>query len=104
MIKIRGIGKAEKITSLLGMAKGLMFSKKKSLLFEFKKENKVGIHMLFVFFPLIVVWLDSKKRIKKVRKMIPFLSVHEERAKYVLEVPFEKRLFSRLNRMKSLRF
>ena len=52
MVKIRGIGNAKKITSFLGMARGLMFSKKESLLFVFKNERKVGIHMLFVFFPL----------------------------------------------------
>ena len=105
MINIKPLKiKAQKITSLAGMAKGLMFSKKKSLLFDFKQEKKVGIHMLFVFFPLIVIWLDSKKKIKAIKIMKPFVSFHEEKARWILEIPYTQKLFLRLRRLRTLKF
>ena len=102
-IKPLNIG-AERITSLYGMAKGLMFSKKKNLLFEFHREQKIGIHMLFVFFPIIAVWIDKRKRIKRVKIMKPFISLHEEKAKYLLEIPYNKRLFGILRNVRNLKF
>lgn len=105
IVKIKPLNlKAQKITSMFGMARGLMFSKKKNILFVFPKEQKVGIHMLFVFFPIITIWLDSKKKIKKVQVMKPFISFQEEKARYVLEVPYSAKLLSRLRRMSTLRF
>ena len=123
LINIKPLGiKAERITGILGMARGLMFSKKRNLLFEFNREQKVGIHMLFVFFPIIAVWIvDEKppgfshagkrslsqhknKRIKKVKVMKPFVSFHEEKAKYVLEMPYDKKLFVRMRKSRGLKF
>ena len=104
-VKIKPLNlKAQKITSLSGMARGLMFSKKKNLLFEFRKEQNVGIHMLFVFFPIIAVWIDKNKKIKNVKRMKPFVSFHEEKAKYILEIPFDKKLFLRLRKLRNLKF
>jgi len=103
-MRIKSVGKVERITSILGMMRGLMFSKKRNLLFVFKKEQEVGIHMLFVFFPIIVVWMDEKKRIKAIKVMKPFVSLHEERAKYVLEVPYDKRVFNVLKKKSKLSF
>ena len=102
-IKSMGI-KAERTTSLIRMARGLMFSKKKNILFEFNREQDVGIHMLFVFFPIIAVWIDEKKRIKEIKVMKPFISFHEEKAKYVLEIPYDRKILMRIGKSKRLRF
>lgn len=104
-ITIKPLGiRAQKIVSISEMARGLMFSKKKNLLFAFQKEQKIGIHMLFVFFPIIVVWLDKNKRIIKMKVMKPFISFHEEKAKYILEVPYNGKLFGIVSRSRRLRF
>ena len=71
--------------------RGLMFfSKPKPTLLVFPKESKVGIHMLFVFFPLDIIWLDSNYKIVAIRKNVrPFSGVYYPKtsAKYVLELP-----------------
>jgi len=105
MINIKPLNiKAEKIEGILGKMRGLMFSRKRNLIFVFKRERRTGIHMLFVFFPLIVVWIDEKKKIMAFRKMLPFCSFHEAKAKYVLEIPYDKRIFKKISKLKSLNF
>jgi len=58
------------------------------LLMEFNKEGRWMIHMLFVFFPLDVVWLDENMRVVDVQKGNPFdlLLIPKKKAKYVLEL------------------
>lgn len=79
---------AEECVSLWKKAKGLMFSKKKNLLFVFDKPQKVSLHMLFVFFPIWAVYLDEKKKVGSIEKLLPFFSTYnpQEKAKYVLEL------------------
>jgi uncharacterized protein len=96
--------KAEKIEGIWGKVRGLMFSKKRNLLFVFDREQVIDLHMLFVFYPIIVAWLDKKKRITKMVKMYPFLSLTGGRGKYVLEIPYDEKIFKRMRSMKSLRF
>ena len=104
-IKIKPLNiKAQKIEGIFGKVRGLMFSKRKNLLFVFDREQKIGIHMLFVFFKIIVVWLDGKKRITKVKVMRPFVSVSEARGRYILEIPYSQKMLRRLRSMKLLRF
>ena len=78
-------------SSVWGKMKGMMFSskRKKPLLFIFSKEKHVPIHMFFVFFPLIVIWISSKKNIVDYQIMKPF-TIYSPRgkARYVLEIPF----------------
>lgn len=79
--------------SLFSKIKGKMLSfSRKPLLFVFPSERKVQIHMLFVFMPLLVIWLDDKKRIVDYRHMLPFVSIGCSKAKYVLEIPLRKKL------------
>jgi uncharacterized protein len=69
---------------------GLMFSKKRTLLFIFSKPMRVPIHMFFVFFPIWAIWLDADKviiDIKKAKPFMPYIS-HEGKATYLLEIPF----------------
>ena len=65
-----------------------MFSKKKNLLFKFEKEKRVSLHMLFVFFPIWVVYLNEGKEVVYVKKLLPFISCikPKKKAKYILEL------------------
>ena len=101
--------KLQKCKSLWSKAWGFMFSlsRKKSKLFIFDNEQNVGIHMLFVFMSLFVVWLDSRKRVVDFRLMIPFLSYYNNRAKYVIELPFNlknARIFKKLKKGMKIEF
>ena len=66
---------------------GLMFSKRKNLLFEFNNEDYHAIHMLFVFYPVRVAWINKNKKVVDVKLAYPFqpLLVPKEKAMYVLE-------------------
>jgi uncharacterized membrane protein (UPF0127 family) len=97
----------QKCKSLWSRLCGFMFSfsRKRAKLFVFPRGQNVSIHMLFVFFPLIVVWLDSQKRIVDFKLMKPFVSLHSADAKYVLEIPYTKnseRILDRLSVGKKL--
>jgi uncharacterized membrane protein (UPF0127 family) len=68
--------------------RGLMFSKKKDLIFVFGKGKRISLHMLFVFFPIWAVYLNEKKEAVFIKKLHPFISVcrPKEKAKYILEL------------------
>lgn len=69
--------------------RGLMFSKKKNLLFVFNKEKIIAIHMLFVFFPITVIYLDKNKKETARVKAYPFTILKPRKAKYILEAAEE---------------
>lgn len=98
--------KAEKITSLAGMMKGFMFSRKpkNSLLFSMPREILADIHMIFVFFPLVIVWIDKNKRVTHFSRAKPFLFYQAHKAKYVLEIPYSDKVFKKLKKRMKLRF
>ena len=81
------------------------FSKVLGLMFRIKpvptllvnsRESILGssIHMLFVFFPLNIYWLDSNFNIVDYKKVKPFTLNHKpkKKAKYVLELPVNIKL------------
>ncbi len=81
--------------------RGLMFEDAKkfnyALVFELPQESKLhaAIHMLFVFFPIDVVWLDSGKKVVDIVKGIqPFTPNYTPKkpAKYFVELPAGKSL------------
>ncbi|MBD3354504.1 DUF192 domain-containing protein [Candidatus Woesearchaeota archaeon] len=76
------------INSKLGKARGLMFSKKKNLMFVFDKEQKVPLHNFFVFFSIDVLFLDKDKKIVEIKKDFKPFSYYnpKKKAKYVLEI------------------
>ncbi len=81
--------KTEICKSWLSKFRGLMFSKKKNLLFVFNKEKRVIIHMFFVFYPINIIYFDkNKKPIAKV-KAYPFTILKPRKAKYILETTEE---------------
>ena len=104
-VKIRPLNlEAEKVGGIWGKIMGLMFSKRKNLLFVFDRKQKIGIHMLFVFFRIIAVWIDEKGRITRIKAMRPFISFSEAWGKYVLEIPYNHKLFLRIRKCKRLGF
>tara|TARA_Y100000034_G_scaffold39094_2_gene48178 strand:+ start:18591 stop:18935 length:345 start_codon:yes stop_codon:yes gene_type:complete len=71
---------------------GLMFKrgiKDIGYVFVFKKEHIIGITMLFVFFPVDVLFLDSEKKVVEiVQNLRPFRNYWpKQKAKYVIELP-----------------
>jgi uncharacterized protein len=79
--------------SLGSQMKGLMFSRKiedKALIMVFQKERIVALHMMFVFFPIDIIFLDRRKKVVElVEGARPFISqiVPKNRALYVVELP-----------------
>jgi len=80
------------VNSTLGKARGLMFSRKKNLIFVFDKERKISLHMFFVFFPIDVLFLDENKEIIEIKKDFrPFTFYKsEKKAKYIVEIALDK--------------
>ena len=76
------------IKSSLRQAIGLMFSKQKNVIFEFKKEKKELIHMFFVFYPIDLVFLNKNKKVVELKPNLkPFRTYKpKNKAKYVLEL------------------
>ncbi len=72
----------------LSKAFGLMFSRKRNLIFIFDKERQVSLHMLFVFFSLTAIYLNENKEVVYTKKLFPFISIcnPKEKAKYILEL------------------
>lgn len=75
--------------------KGLMFEEKKkfnyALIFTFPVESRIGcsLHMLFVFFPIDVLFLNKDKVIVDKVTLDPFIPNYTPKsaAKYVIEMP-----------------
>jgi uncharacterized protein len=76
-------------TSMWQKARGLMFSPKRSLVMVFKRPERVPLHMLFVFFPIDVIYLDSHKRVTELKMDFRPFTFHDpiRKASYVIEVP-----------------
>jgi len=83
--------------SFFSRLKGLMFSrplkKGEGILIPFKNESKLNsLHMFFVFFPIDIIWLDKKLKVKGVkRNALPFTPIlfPKTTASFALETPRE---------------
>ena len=96
-VKIRGSKK--RITSKyilcnswLSKLRGLMFTKeeyvkKNLLIFEFKRRQRVDLHMMFVFYPIDVLFLDGRKRVVEIKEVLKPFSFYSsgEKVNYVIE-------------------
>ena len=104
-LRIKPLGiKAEKVSSIFGMITGFMFSDSKvPKLFIFPKELYADIHMLFVFKPLVIVWINKHKKIVAFSKAKPFLFYKVHKANYVLEIP-DLKVIKKLRKGMKLRF
>jgi len=68
-----------------------MFSKKPDfgLVFVFRTEKRRSLHMFFVFYPIDLLFLDSKKKVVEIKEnFLPFtLYFPRKRARFVVELP-----------------
>jgi len=85
--------------NFLSQAKGLMFEDRKkfnyALVFPqpFETTHGTSVHMLFVFFPIDIVFLDSNKKVVDVRRNVPSFLPYlapKKPAKYFIEMPAGK--------------
>ncbi|MFA6269105.1 MAG: DUF192 domain-containing protein [archaeon] len=82
-------------SNTLERTRGLMFEDKKNfnyaLIFDFPVESKIGtsLHMLFVFFPIDVLFLNKQKIVVDKTTLDPFIPNYTPKyaAKYVIEMP-----------------
>ena len=76
--------------SFLGLRFRKQLEKDEALVIEVDKESRLdaAIDMLFVFYPIDVIWLDRNKKVVDKRNVKPFslLSIPRKPAKYVIEV------------------
>ncbi|MBT3464804.1 DUF192 domain-containing protein [archaeon] len=86
------VSKIKFCKSILSKSKGLMFSKKildEGLVFIFKGNVKIGLHMFFVFFPIDVLFLDKDKKVVEIKQNFnPWTTYHPKiKSKYIIELP-----------------
>ncbi|HLC96336.1 MAG TPA: DUF192 domain-containing protein [Candidatus Nanoarchaeia archaeon] len=70
---------------------GLMFSKRREervLIFSFDRPQLIPLHMLFVFYPIDVLFLNENKEVIEIKeKLRPFCFYNpQRRSKFVIEV------------------
>ncbi|MDZ7689018.1 MAG: DUF192 domain-containing protein [Halobacteriales archaeon] len=76
--------------SFVSRALGVMFRRSfpgEALVFEFSREKRVGIHTVFVFFSIDVVFLDENGVVVSKKTLRPWLGYASERAAKVVEMP-----------------
>ncbi|MCU4753872.1 DUF192 domain-containing protein [Halobacteria archaeon AArc-curdl1] len=80
----------ETADSLLQQTRGLMFRRSVpddyALAFRFDKPKTRDIHMLFVFTPLDVIWVEDGT-VTRVETLRPWLGYARSRADLILELP-----------------
>jgi len=71
--------------------KGLMLSKKPdfALVFVFRTEKRRSLHMFFVFYPIDLLFLDSKKKVVEIKEnFMPFsFYFPRKKSRFVVELP-----------------
>ncbi|MEK6967049.1 MAG: DUF192 domain-containing protein [Nanoarchaeota archaeon] len=85
------IGSSEIMNSYFQKSTGLMFHSKvdKGLIFPFKKARRIGIHMLFVFTPIDILFLNEENKIVEITEGLkPFcFYMSKNRARTFVELP-----------------
>ncbi len=72
--------------------RGLMFTRRekaRALLFEFKRPTNITIHSLFVFFPFVIIWLNSDDKIIDFKIVKPFSFFVSQKRPFskIIEIP-----------------
>ena len=64
---------ARLVSSFLGRLRGLILERPKDIVLVAAREGVVesSIHMLFMGYPIDVLWLDSDKRVVEIRRGVP---------------------------------
>jgi uncharacterized membrane protein (UPF0127 family) len=94
VLKYNGVEIAKNVEfarTTLSQSLGLMFRKNiphgYSMIFILKKPSAVNVHMLFVFFPIDVIFLNEEKKITGFSRLKPWVGYKAmEDIKYVLEM------------------
>lgn len=81
--------------NIFELSSGLMFKKdisesREAYIFILKKERRATITMLFVFFPIDVLWLNSKFEVIDIKENVKSFSLyvsHKGKSKYFVEMP-----------------
>ena len=76
--------------NIIAKSLGLMFAlKPKTLVFIFKKEKIIQLHMLFVFYPIDVLFLNKNKVVVETKEaLMPFsFYTPKKKALYIIELP-----------------
>ena len=77
--------------SILAKFIGLMFSlkQKNTLIFKFNREQVISLHMVFVFYPIDVLFLDKNKIIVDFKENFRPFSFYSSKRKsmYAVELP-----------------
>ena len=68
-----------------------MFSKKKTLVFHFNREQIIPLHMWFVFHSIDVFYLNRDKVVVEVKKQFKPFTFHtnNKKAQYLIETPIK---------------
>lgn len=76
-------------------ARGLMFSRRKNLLFVYNRPIYVDLHMMFVFFNVDALYVNEDREIVEIKHMKPFRLSYKakHKAKYIIELT-EKHAFN----------
>ncbi len=80
---------AKECRSIFSKARGLMFRKPQVLMFDFSRETCEPIHSLFVFYPFLAIWLNSKGEVVDAKIVKPFTFFIRPREKFtkLIEIP-----------------
>ncbi len=94
-LKNRRLASVKECTGFFSKFRGLMFSKRlrrgEGILLEHSFESRwfTSLHMIFVFFPIDILWLNKHYAVVDVRRdvkpFIPFI-LPKKKAKYVIEL------------------
>ncbi|MBP1907903.1 DUF192 domain-containing protein [Methanolobus bombayensis] len=82
--------------SMIKQVRGLMFSRRipdnYALVFVMKKSQRVSLHMLFVNYPIDVIFLDDEKKVIKVSSMKAWIGTCScsKKVKYIIETSHGK--------------
>jgi uncharacterized membrane protein (UPF0127 family) len=80
--------KVKECSTFLSQFRGLIFQPKKNLLFNFKKETKINLHMFFVFYPIDIIFINKEHVVIKKVRAYPFQPfIRGIKCKYILEIP-----------------
>ena len=65
------------------------FERGRAMLFKFSKPGRYGVHMIFVRFPIDLIYLDSRFTVVEVREQLKPWRAHMPKriANYLVELP-----------------
>ncbi len=70
-------------------ARGLMFTRSpRTLVFAFRRDRRVTLHMMFVPYPIDALFLDAGQRIREKARLRPWRAyTSRTKARFIVEMP-----------------